>query len=99
MRLTRAGFANVAYWPAAGTPAETMGQHLVLARAPGEFSSPAAAVTEAPRIWLAPPMRFGISVESIVRGHPCGARRRAAGHDGRLRARASDGRAQAAEMR
>ena len=46
--LTNAGFAGVACWPAPGTPAEMMGQHLMLARAPGEFAASAAAAADVP---------------------------------------------------
>jgi SAM-dependent methyltransferase len=47
--LERAGFAGVACWPAPGTPAEAMGQHVVLARAAGEFASSSAVATPAPK--------------------------------------------------
>ena len=42
--LRAAGFDDAGFWPRRGSPAEALGQHLILARAPGEFS--AAAQTE-----------------------------------------------------
>jgi acyl transferase domain-containing protein/SAM-dependent methyltransferase len=48
--LTNAGFAGVASWPRQGTPAETMGQHLILARAPGDFAASAAAAPDEPKV-------------------------------------------------
>lgn len=44
--LTKAGFAGVTSWPGPGTPGEMMGQHLVLARAPGEFAAAGASVPD-----------------------------------------------------
>lgn len=37
--LRAAGFADVASWPRRGSSAEALGQHVVLAQAPGEFST------------------------------------------------------------
>ncbi|CAN5266541.1 hypothetical protein BH10PSE10_BH10PSE10_21120 [soil metagenome] len=37
--LRAAGFDDAGFWPRRGSPAETLGQHLILARAPGEFSA------------------------------------------------------------
>jgi acyl transferase domain-containing protein/SAM-dependent methyltransferase len=37
--LRAAGFADVVSWPQRGSPAEALGQHVVLAQAPGEFST------------------------------------------------------------
>ena len=37
--LRAAGFADATSWPQRGSPAEALGQHVVLAQAPGEFST------------------------------------------------------------
>jgi malonyl CoA-acyl carrier protein transacylase/SAM-dependent methyltransferase len=47
--LTGVGFAGVASWPAHGSAAEAMGQHLILARAPGDFAATAAAAPNEPK--------------------------------------------------
>jgi acyl transferase domain-containing protein len=63
--LERAGFASVARWPASGMPAETMGQHLLLARAPGEFSTSAAPAREVPPEMASPSKAVRDHVEPI----------------------------------
>jgi acyl transferase domain-containing protein/SAM-dependent methyltransferase len=71
--LTGAGFAGVACWPAPGTPAEAMGQHLVLARAPGEFGASVAAMPEVPEDAAGPIAVVPHQIEPIdaaVRGAP-----------------------------
>ena len=60
-------------WPAGrhpGTPAETMGQHLVLARAPGEFAASAAAATDVPQD-PAGSIASSVGTRSIRSTRPC----------------------------
>jgi acyl transferase domain-containing protein/SAM-dependent methyltransferase len=40
--LDQAGFERVDFWPRRGAAADTLGQHLILAQAPGEFGSGAS---------------------------------------------------------
>jgi len=63
--MRQAGFADVASWPPRGAPAEALGQHVILARAPGEFSAHALAAADDEDV-SSDQVQAAVTVEPIV---------------------------------